>query len=133
MKRRVRKAIDQIRPVLFTLAAEESPREACGLLGWNGSRLVLYACENAAQSPTDSFLIADEDRNDAFLAMERRGEEAWGLFHSHPHESARPSRIDEVLAEVLRAQLPLEMVWVIVGMVPPAVWVGQPGIDGELL
>lgn len=126
-----RRALWRIRHKLLAEATARAPREACGLLGmrsgWFGSRLRLYACENVAESPTDSFIIPPLQQVDVLEQIRHRGEEFWGVFHSHPHEGAGPSERDIEFATYLGAGLH----WVIVGLEPgdgePEVWANRLG------
>jgi proteasome lid subunit RPN8/RPN11 len=73
---------------------EEAPLEACGILtGRNGEVRHAYATENARRSPV--FYEVDPAQQEAVLrAMEARGEELVGIYHSHPTTPAQPSAND---------------------------------------
>lgn len=85
--------------------------------------LVLIGAENAAESPTDSFLISPKEQLKMLAAIERRGEELVGIWHSHPRGGAEPSERDRVMAEGWPG-----ITWVIVGLGGrrPAIWLGYP-------
>lgn len=123
------RALHKIRHELFAEAVARAPEEACGLLGWRprrmGGRMTLYACENASQSPVDSFLIPPLRQLDVLETMGHLGEEFWGVFHSHPSQGAKPSQRDRAFAHELGGNLR----WVIVGLEPddgrPEIWAGK--------
>jgi proteasome lid subunit RPN8/RPN11 len=79
-------------------ALRERPLEACGLLAGRGDRAyAFYPTRNAARSPT-RYDIDPQDLLRVTLELEARGEEVWGIFHSHPATPAYPSRTDVRLA-----------------------------------
>jgi proteasome lid subunit RPN8/RPN11 len=72
-------------------AAAEDPNEACGLLAFrNGVAERYIPCVNEAASPY-RFELKPQDPMDFYL--EDEGYEL-AVFHSHPTDSARPSRTD---------------------------------------
>jgi proteasome lid subunit RPN8/RPN11 len=72
-------------------AERETPNEACGLLAFRDGVAERYIpCVNAAESPY-RFELQPVDPEDFFL--EDEGYEL-AVFHSHPTDSARPSRTD---------------------------------------
>jgi [CysO sulfur-carrier protein]-S-L-cysteine hydrolase len=81
-----------VRAELARHADEEAPNEACGLLALRDGVAERYVpCINAAASPyrfdlrvPDPVLVAD---------LEDEGYEL-AVFHSHPTDSAKPSRTD---------------------------------------
>jgi [CysO sulfur-carrier protein]-S-L-cysteine hydrolase len=80
-----------LRRELEAHAAAEAPNEACGLLAFRdgvGERYI--PCINEAQSPY-RFELKPHDPMDFYL--EDEGYEL-AVFHSHPTDSARPSRTD---------------------------------------
>ena len=80
-----------IRRELEEHAAAEDPNEACGLIAFRDGVAERYLpCDNAAASPY-RFELRPRDPMDFFL--EDEGYEL-GVFHSHPTDSARPSRTD---------------------------------------
>ena len=82
---------DEIRRQLEAHAAAEAPNEACGLIALrNGVAERFLPGTNGAASPY-RFELVPGDPLDFFL--EDEGYEL-AVFHSHPTESARPSRTD---------------------------------------
>ena len=80
-----------IRRELEEHAAAEAPNEACGLIAFrDGVAERFLPADNAAASPY-RFQLKPRDLNDFYL--EDEGYEL-AVFHSHPTESARPSRTD---------------------------------------
>jgi proteasome lid subunit RPN8/RPN11 len=80
-----------IRRELEEHAAAEAPNEACGLIAFrDGVAERFLPAENEAASPY-RFQLKPRDPLDFYL--EDEGYEL-AVFHSHPTESARPSRTD---------------------------------------
>ena len=80
-----------LRRELEAHAAVEEPNEACGLLAFrNGVAERYIPCINEAASPY-RFELKPQDPMDFYL--EDEGYEL-AVFHSHPTDSARPSRTD---------------------------------------
>ena len=80
-----------IRRQLEEHAAVEAPNEACGLIAFReGVAERFLPADNAAASPY-RFQLKPRDLNDFFL--EDEGYEL-AVWHSHPTDSARPSRTD---------------------------------------
>jgi proteasome lid subunit RPN8/RPN11 len=80
-----------VRRELEQHARAEAPNEACGLLAFRDGVAERYLPgENAAASPF-RFNLKPGDPNDFFL--EDEGYEV-AVFHSHPTDSAEPSRTD---------------------------------------
>jgi proteasome lid subunit RPN8/RPN11 len=80
-----------VRRALEEHAAAEDPNEACGLIAFRDGVAERYVpCINAAESPY-RFELGPRDPMDFFL--EDEGYEL-AVFHSHPTDSARPSRTD---------------------------------------
>ncbi|MFC7046822.1 desampylase [Halobacteriaceae archaeon GCM10025711] len=83
-------------------AAEEVPREACGILA--GTRdgeedvRAVYRARNAADAPTVTYEIAPAEQLRLMEAIEDTGREVVGFYHSHPAGPARPSDTDRRLA-----------------------------------
>lgn len=124
MKRRERKALDAKVPELVVRAREAAPREACGLIEWDGTRMTLRPCENVSTRPGDSFLIAPDEQERQLTEILAAGTEFWGVYHSHPSEGAGPSRHDVEFAAYLSVW------WVIVGLKP---YIGAHPPDGVTL
>ena len=79
-----------IRKALERHAAEESPNEACGLLVFRDGEAIRYEPgRNRAASPYRFDLDIDPD----VWFLEDEGYEL-AVFHSHPTDSAQPSRTD---------------------------------------
>ncbi|MGV1045414.1 C40 family peptidase [Limnohabitans sp.] len=74
-------------------AADEFPREACGLLIVQKGRETYIPCRNIGVG-TDQFVIHPED----YVRADRLGEIV-GVFHSHPHLPADSSQADKVACE----------------------------------
>jgi len=73
---------------------EEKPYEACGILtGKAGRVLHAYATDNAKRSPV-FYEVEFEQQERVLSAMEERGEELLGIYHSHPTAPAIPSLND---------------------------------------
>ena len=80
-----------IRRQLEAHADAEAPNEACGLIAFrNGVAERFLPADNAAASPY-RFELRPHDPMDFYL--EDEGYEL-AVFHSHPTDSARPSRTD---------------------------------------
>ena len=81
---------DEIRRALEQHADEEAPNEACGLLVFQDGRAVRYERgHNRAASPYRFELDVDPE----VWFLEDEGYEL-AVFHSHPTDSAVPSRTD---------------------------------------
>jgi len=82
---------DSVRQELIEHARAEAPNEACGLLAFRDGVAEKYLPgENELASPY-RFKLKPRDPNDFFL--EDEGYEV-AVFHSHPNDSAMPSRTD---------------------------------------
>src|SRR5207253_2276152 len=80
-----------IRRQLEEHAAAEAPNEACGLIAFrDGVAERFLPAENEAASP---YRFQLKPRNPLDFYLEDDGYEL-AVFHSHPTESARPSRTD---------------------------------------
>jgi proteasome lid subunit RPN8/RPN11 len=80
-----------VRRALEEHAAAEAPNEACGLIALRDGVAERYIpCNNEAASPY-RFELKPHDPMDFFL--EDEGYEL-AVFHSHPTDSAKPSRTD---------------------------------------
>lgn len=79
-------------------AREEYPNECCGLLFGKGTRAErLLRMENVEHSPLN-YRVDSRQLLEAFEAMERLGLDLVGIYHSHTHSPAEPSRTDVALA-----------------------------------
>jgi [CysO sulfur-carrier protein]-S-L-cysteine hydrolase len=75
-------------------AHAEAPYECCGLLAGRGEVVEeVFPGRNQDQSPW-TYLMDPQDQLRAFRTMDQRGWELVGIYHSHPHTDAHPSRID---------------------------------------
>ncbi len=75
-------------------AAAAAPREACGLVEYDGHRPVrIFPLPNAAPG-RGRFEIAPPDFFRALGAVRERGRRVGGVYHSHPRGPARLSRTD---------------------------------------
>ena len=91
--------------LLYACAAEQAPREACGLLVRNAAgELRLHPADNLAEQPEHQFTLDPH----AWLAASAAGEVV-AVWHSHPNASAHPSMADRAQCEA--SGLP----WVILG------------------
>ena len=81
-----------IRRELERHADEEAPNEACGLVAVRAGRAERYVpCVNTAASPYRFDLRAPDP--ELIFELEEHGFEL-AVFHSHPTDSARPSKTD---------------------------------------
>ena len=81
-----------IRRELEQHADDEAPNEACGLVAFrDGVAERFVPCVNAAESPYRFELRAPDPS--LVLDLEEEGYEL-AVFHSHPTDSARPSKTD---------------------------------------
>lgn len=76
-------------------ALREHPREACGLLGGRGDRVLrVVPCRNVAKEPLRSFEIGPEVLFQSFRQFRDQGLETVGVYHSHPGSRTCPSPRD---------------------------------------
>jgi proteasome lid subunit RPN8/RPN11 len=82
---------------------EEDPIEACGIIAGQIRHcdgeivkevLRIYLCKNELQSPIE-YKIGAEDQLRIFQEINDDGLDLLGFYHSHPHTSSDPSKIDE--------------------------------------
>ncbi len=84
---------DQV-AVLIKHAVEESPNECCGLLaGRNGRVERIYRGTNVDHSPY-TYLMDPKEQLAAFKDMDAAGLDLLGIYHSHTHTPAYPSKTD---------------------------------------
>jgi len=110
------------------------PNEACGLLAVDGAGALrmAYCCTNVEQSPV-SYTVDATEHLRAMVHAERNGWALGGVFHSHTHSPAHPSRTD-----VARALEP-EWLYVLVSLEDPddpdvrAYWIREGTITEEPL
>lgn len=80
-------------------AARSQPREACGLLLGQGSRIALYVpAANVHAQPRTHFEIDPVALIAAHKAARAGGSQLLGYFHSHPRGPAEPSATDRRMA-----------------------------------
>ncbi|MCW8918385.1 MAG: M67 family metallopeptidase [Gammaproteobacteria bacterium] len=84
--------------------AQQSPEdEVCGLIGArDGVPEAVYPIANVAELPQSLFVMEPAAQIEALRRMRLSGEELFGIYHSHPHAPAEPSRRD--LAEAAYPQ-----------------------------
>lgn len=86
------------RDEIIAHAREDYPNECCGLLfGVNGRAERLLRMENVEHSPL-TYRVDSQKLLEAFQAMEEIGLDLVGIYHSHTHSPAEPSRTDIALA-----------------------------------
>jgi [CysO sulfur-carrier protein]-S-L-cysteine hydrolase len=91
---------------IISQARAEAPNECCGMLaGQGGVILEVFPGRNTDQSPK-TYLMHPEDQLRAFRVMDEKGWDLVGIYHSHPHTVAYPSRTDRERA-VDRDGMPL--------------------------
>lgn len=75
-------------------AAEDAPREACGLLLGRG-RAVQRAVRTRNVAGADGrYAVSPEDHFAAIRAARLHALDVLGAYHSHPHSPAEPSPVD---------------------------------------
>jgi proteasome lid subunit RPN8/RPN11 len=80
-------------------AARALPREACGLLLGQGTRIErAVAARNVHSTPQTHFEIDPQSLIDAHRAARAGGPEVLGYYHSHPKGRAEPSATDRTTA-----------------------------------
>ena len=80
--------------VLVEYAKEEFPNECCGLLaGRNGRVERIYRGTNIDHSPY-TYLMDPKEQLAAFKDMDAAGLDLLGIYHSHTHTPAYPSKTD---------------------------------------
>ena len=105
---------------LVAHAREEFPNECCGLLaGRNGRVERVFRGTNLDHSPY-TYMMDPREQLAAFKALEAEGLELMGIYHSHTHTVAYPSKTD-----VAKAYYP-DAVYVIVSLLDGA----NPAIKG---
>ncbi len=89
---------------------KQLPLEACGLLsGRNNVTTTCWCLTNTERSPY-RFAMDPNEISDTFSAMSRKGEQFYGIFHSHPTAAPYPS-----MEDIRYASYP-EAVYVIVSL-----------------
>ncbi len=79
---------------LIKHAEEESPNECCGLLAGRTGRVErIYRGTNIDHSPY-TYLMDPQEQLAAFKEMDVAGLDLIGIYHSHTHTPAYPSKTD---------------------------------------
>lgn len=95
-------------------ALAEAPNECCGLLLGHGEVVEdVFPGRNQDASP-QTYMMDPQDQLRAFRLMDERGWDLVGIYHSHTHTEAYPSRTD-----VARAFYP-DARYVIISLREPA-------------
>ena len=76
-------------------AAEEAPKECCGLVVIRNGKLQYLKCRNIAQDPAKDFTLSPED----YASAEDQGEIV-RIVHSHVYKAPLPSEADLVACEL---------------------------------
>ena len=79
------------------------PHEVCGILGGDHGTDASHASaveptENIAEQPRTEYEIAPQEQFDAMEAIEARGDDIVGFYHSHPAAPPGPSTTDAAQA-----------------------------------
>lgn len=83
---------------LIKHAAEDFPNECCGLLAGRAGRVErIYRGTNLDHSPY-TYLMDPKEQLAAFKDMDAAGLDLIGIYHSHTHTAAYPSRTDSAKA-----------------------------------
>lgn len=84
---------------MHAAAATALPREACGILVGEASRITAFTeTRNVHPSPETHFEIDPQALIDAHRAARAGGPQVIGYFHSHPHGDPYPSDTDRASA-----------------------------------
>ena len=110
-------------------AAADSPREACGLLFGDETRIdAAVRAANVADDPQRHFEIDPAALFQAVRAARAGGPMIIGYYHSHPRGHAEPSETDRRMA------VPDGRLWLIVGGGEVTAWrSGKNGFDPAAL
>jgi proteasome lid subunit RPN8/RPN11 len=80
-------------------ARAEAPNEACGLLAGQGGYVThVLPATNVAENPLVGYLMDPHDQIRHFQAIEEKGLDLLGIYHSHPVSPAYPSPTDLSMA-----------------------------------
>jgi proteasome lid subunit RPN8/RPN11 len=80
---------------LLHQAQVNSQGEICGLIGArNGTPSNCYLVNNIASDPQRQFFMDPKGQIEAMRCMRERGEELFGIYHSHPKTPPLPSKSD---------------------------------------
>lgn len=76
-------------------AAAAAPEEACGLLAGQAGRISLaLPVKNIASAPASQFQLDPQEQLRALKAIDAKGFELQGIYHSHPNSAPIPSAED---------------------------------------
>ena len=78
-------------------ARQEAPDECCGFLAGTGDRVAgVFPCVNGVEPADRPFRYLTESRSllQAYRAIDERGWEPLGIYHSHTHTQPYPSPTD---------------------------------------
>lgn len=79
---------------IIAQARAEAPNECCGMLAGRGETVEeVFPGRNSDRSPK-TYVMDPKDQLRAFRAMDERGWDLVGIYHSHPQTEAVPSRTD---------------------------------------
>lgn len=82
---------------MFAHARAASPAECCGLVGGEGkSARTVYRLRNVANDPLVGYEAAPEELFAAQRNIRERGEELFGIYHSHPRSSEPVPSVTDV-------------------------------------
>lgn len=86
---------ENLKKQMLRHARRELPYEACGIVSGtaDGEAVKFYPARNEMQSTT-RYNIDPEDLYRILMDIEEKGQEVWGIFHSHPVSPAYPSETD---------------------------------------
>lgn len=86
-----------VRDAMISHSRTELPNECCGLL--LGRARIERAVPMRSDPPSpDAYYMDPEQQIAVFAAMEARGEQLLGIYHSHPAGPVEPSGMDLLLA-----------------------------------
>lgn len=92
---------------MITHARREYPNECCGLLsGQDGKISFIYKIENEDKSP-DTYFMNPKELLDVQKNIRGKSLELIGIYHSHTHSDAYPSKTDIEKAYWPESDLPL--------------------------
>lgn len=101
---------EELGRVIIDHCAAALPNEGCGMLAMDGYEVVkVYPMANEEASPS-SYTVPPQEHFDAMMDAESNGWRLGGVFHSHPHGSARMSAVD------LERALEPDWLYLVVGM-----------------
>ena len=85
---------EEIHRQLVAHAMAELPNEACGFLAGSGDAVAAYHPVRNQDASGFTYYMEANDRYRAEMAIEDAGLEMLGIFHSHTHTEAYPSKTD---------------------------------------